>query len=61
VSLVANYRAQFNSIIQRAGYADLVGKLRVKQGERPGPREADRGQDKAAAAGSPATPRREAP
>ena len=42
VSLVANYRTQFNSIIGRAGYPDLVVRLRAKQDERPGPREAGR-------------------
>ena len=42
VSLVANYRTQFNTVIQRAGYPDLVGKLKAKQAERPGPREAGR-------------------
>lgn len=42
VSLVANYRSQFNAIIQRTGYPDLVAKLRAKQDERPGPREAGR-------------------
>ncbi len=42
VSLVANYRTQFNSIIGRTGYLDLVAKLRAKQDERPGPREAGR-------------------
>ena len=31
VSLVANYRAQFNKIIQTAGYASLVQRLREKQ------------------------------
>ena len=35
VSLVANYRAQFNSIIQRSGYADLIARLKAKQGDRP--------------------------
>jgi phospholipid transport system substrate-binding protein len=34
VSLVANYRAQFNSIIQRSGYADLIARLKAKQGDR---------------------------
>jgi len=41
VSLVANYRSQFNGVIQRKSYADLVTALRVKVGERPeerGPR-----------------------
>ena len=36
VSLVANYRTQFNTVIQRSGYADLVTRLRAKQDERPG-------------------------
>jgi phospholipid transport system substrate-binding protein len=42
VSLVSNYRTQFNAVIQRAGYPDLVTKLKAKQAERPGPREAGR-------------------
>lgn len=42
VSLVSNYRTQFNSVIRRSGYPDLVAKLRAKQAERPGPREAGR-------------------
>jgi phospholipid transport system substrate-binding protein len=42
VSLVANYRTQFNTVIQRAGYPDLVARLKAKQDERPGPREAGR-------------------
>ena len=42
VSLVANYRTQFNTVIQRTGYPDLVAKLRAKQDERPGAREAGR-------------------
>jgi phospholipid transport system substrate-binding protein len=54
VSLVANYRNQFNTVIQRTGYADLVTKLRAKQDERPGPREAGR---PAAPTASPATVR----
>jgi phospholipid transport system substrate-binding protein len=33
VSLVANYRAQFNKIIQTSGYASLVQRLRDKQSE----------------------------
>jgi phospholipid transport system substrate-binding protein len=40
VSLVSNYRTQFNTVIQRTGYADLVAKLKAKQEERPGPRDA---------------------
>jgi phospholipid transport system substrate-binding protein len=31
VSMVANYRAQFNKIIQASGYAALVSKLTEKQ------------------------------
>jgi len=42
VSLVANYRTQFNTVILRAGYPDLVAKLRAKQNARPGPRETGR-------------------
>ncbi|MBI1893354.1 MAG: ABC transporter substrate-binding protein [Candidatus Rokubacteria bacterium] len=33
VSLVANYRSQFNRIIQTSGYAELVKRLRAKQVE----------------------------
>lgn len=33
VSLVANYRSQFNKIIQNQGYAELVKKLRIKSTE----------------------------
>ena len=33
VSLVSNYRTQFNKIIQTASYADLVQKMRTKQDE----------------------------
>jgi phospholipid transport system substrate-binding protein len=33
VSLVANYRAQFNKIIQTASYRDLVDKLKAKKEE----------------------------
>jgi phospholipid transport system substrate-binding protein len=42
VSLVSNYRTQFNTVIQRSGYGDLVAKLKAKQDERPGQREAGR-------------------
>jgi phospholipid transport system substrate-binding protein len=61
VSLVANYRAQFNSIIQRSGYPDLVVKLKAKQDERPGAREIKAAEDAAAAAGSPAATPRQSP
>lgn len=63
VSLVANYRSQFNSIIRRSGYADLVEKLKIKQDDRPGAREGGGGEDKAAKAPltPPATSRTESP
>jgi phospholipid transport system substrate-binding protein len=35
VSLVSNYRTQFNKIIQTSSYADLVKKMKTKQGESP--------------------------
>ena len=58
VSLVANYRTQFNTVIQRTGYPDLIAKLKAKQDERPGPREAGRptGASAPAAAPRPQTP-----
>jgi phospholipid transport system substrate-binding protein len=33
VSLVANYRTQFNKIIQTSSYAELVKKMKIKQDE----------------------------
>ena len=33
VSLVSNYRTQFNRIIQQSGYGELVNKLKAKQDE----------------------------
>ena len=33
VSLIANYRTQFNKIIQTSSYQDLVRKMKTKQGE----------------------------
>lgn len=33
VSLIANYRSQFNRIIQQSGYADLIQRLKTKQEE----------------------------
>ena len=42
ISLIGNYRTQFNAVIQRSGYPDLVAKLKGKQNERPGAREAGR-------------------
>jgi hypothetical protein len=57
VSLVANYRAQFNSIIRRSGYPDLVAKLSAKQ-DPAGARASERG---SASVGAPAAPVRQAP
>ncbi len=61
VSLVANYRTQFNSIIGRAGYPDLVVRLRAKQDERPGPREAGRREEAVLPARVPPGPRTQTP
>src|SRR5262245_24934958 len=36
VSLVSNYRTQFNAVIQRTSYADLVKTLRVRRDEAAG-------------------------
>ena len=57
VSLVANYRAQFNTIISRSGYPDLVAKLRAKRDERPGVRDVNQGER----ASSPGAAREPAP
>ena len=42
ISLIGNYRTQFNAVINRSGYPDLVAKLKAKADERPGAREAGR-------------------
>ena len=60
ISLVANYRAQFNTIISRSGYPDLVTKLKAKRDERPGARELKQSDAAAAAIGGP-PPSRESP
>ncbi len=60
VSLVANYRTQFNSIISRSTYQELVARLRAKQDERPGARETGRREEAAAPSRAP-TPARPAP
>ena len=57
ISLVSNYRAQFNTIITRSGYPDLVTKLKAKRDERPGARELKQGDEAAAAAGGKAAVR----
>jgi len=51
ISLVSNYRAQFNTIITRSGYPDLVVKLKAKRDERSGARELARSNAAAGAAG----------
>jgi phospholipid transport system substrate-binding protein len=56
ISLVANYRAQFNTIISRSGYQDLVAKLKAKRDERPGAREV--GREEPPATAPTAAPRR---
>lgn len=61
VSLVANYRAQFNTIVQRSGYADLVAKLKAKQAERPGSREVGRHGDTAEKPAAPGPLPRQTP
>ena len=38
VSLVANYRAQFNAVVQRSSYQDLVTRLKTRQDESPSSR-----------------------
>ena len=60
ISLVGNYRTQFNAVIQRSGYPDLVAKLKAKQDERPGARETGRPAPVVPAA-APGTPTRQAP
>lgn len=57
ISLVSNYRAQFNTIITRSGYPDLVTKLRAKREERPGGRD----ERTPPAAGSGPAPPRQSP
>jgi len=42
VSLVANYRTQFNAIIVRSSYQDLVTKLKAKQDEGAGSKDTGR-------------------
>ena len=61
ISLVSNYRSQFNSIISRSGYPDLVSKLRAKQDERPGARETGRSPGGAAATEAPGPRPRQSP
>jgi len=42
VSLVGNYRSQFNAIIVRSSYQDLVTKLKAKQDEGAAPKDTGR-------------------
>ena len=57
ISLIGNYRTQFNAVIQRSGYPDLVAKLTAKRDERPGAREAGRQEAAAPASAAPLPPR----
>jgi phospholipid transport system substrate-binding protein len=50
ISLIGNYRTQFNAVINRSGYPELVAKLKAKADERPGAREAGRREAPAPAA-----------
>jgi phospholipid transport system substrate-binding protein len=61
VSLVANYRMQFNAIVQRTGYPDLVAKLKAKQDERLGARETGRRDQAPVPAAAPVVPGRQSP
>lgn len=54
VSLVGNYRGQFNTVIQRSSYDELVKTLRVRQQEGAAAKPAGR----ASGGASPAPPRR---
>ena len=45
VSLVANYRSQFNSVVQRSSYQELVTRLKTKQDDSPGARATGRRAD----------------
>ncbi len=60
VSLVANYRSQFNSVVQRSSYQELVTRLRIKQEESPGARatgrRGDTGQPKPPPSPQPQSP-----
>ncbi len=44
ISLVANYRAQFNKVIRTSSYEGLIAKFEAKQAEFPGPSSARPGQ-----------------
>ena len=61
ISLIGNYRTQFNAVIQRSGYPDLVAKLTAKRDERPGAREAGRQEAASPAAVSVPAPARQSP
>ena len=61
ISLIGNYRTQFNSVIQRSGYPDLVAKLKAKADERPGAREAGRQEAHAPAAAAVPVSSRQSP
>lgn len=52
VSLVANYRTQFNAIIQKASYQELVKTMKAKQAEAPAPTVARRTEPAPVASGA---------
>jgi len=57
ISLVANYRTQFNAIIQRSSYQELVKTMRAKRDERPATAAVARPGEPAGAAPRPEDPR----
>ena len=61
ISLIGNYRTQFNAVINRSGYPELVAKLKAKADERPGAREAGRQEPHAPAASAVPASTRQSP
>ena len=65
ISLIANYRTQFNAVIQKNSYQELVKTMKAKQGEAPEPVVAKRREPEptgaAARAEEPAPVRRQSP
>lgn len=53
VSLIANYRSQFNAVIQRSSFQALVKAIKAKQSEPSGPKRRERRPEEAVA-GAPA-------
>lgn len=61
ISLVSNYRAQFNAIIQKSGYPELVAKLKAKAAEHPGAREVGAEQLPTTGSGPKGPPKNQSP